>query len=256
MENLIKLENLTTGYDHKPITRDINAVLRTGELTCLLGPNGAGKSTLLKTLCAFQPPLSGMILIDGKNLKLYNARELARVIGVVLTERPVAMNMTVEELVGIGRSPYTSFLGGMNKADREIVAESMQQVGITDLKDRAVHTLSDGERQKAFIAKALAQQTQIILLDEPTAFLDFPSKVEIMKLLLNIARSENKIVFLSTHDIELALQISDTLWLLDKDKGLTIGTPAQLAENGSFGAYFERPGLNFNPLTFTFIIEK
>lgn len=256
MENLIRLENLTTGYPGKAITRDINAELCTGQLTCLLGSNGSGKSTLLKTLCAFQPPLSGKILIDGKNLAKYNARKLARVIGVVLTERPAAMNMTVEELVAIGRSPYTSFLGGLRSEDREIVAQSLQLVGITDLKDRPVHTLSDGERQKAFITKALAQQTQIILLDEPTAFLDFPSKVEIMKLLQRIAREENKMIFLSTHDIELALQISDKLWLLDRQKGLTFGTPAQLAENGSVARYFNRPGLQFNPETFTFIIEK
>ncbi|MDE7420768.1 MAG: ABC transporter ATP-binding protein [Muribaculaceae bacterium] len=255
MNTSIELKDVTTGYKNKPVTRDINAYLLAGELTCLLGPNGAGKSTLLKTLSAFIPPLRGEIMIEGKDLKQINARMLARSIAVVLTQRPSTMNMTVEELVAVGRSPYTSFFGGLHAADKEVVDRSISLVGIDDLRHRNVNTLSDGERQKALIAKALAQQTQIIFLDEPTAFLDYPSKVEIMKLLYTIAREEDKTVFMSTHDIELALQIADKIWLLDKIHGLQIGIPEDLAYNGLLGEYFERGGLRFNYATGQFEIE-
>lgn len=251
----IQLSDVTTGYRGKPVTKNINAFLQAGELTCLLGPNGAGKSTLLKTLSAFIPPLSGEIAIDGVNIKRISASMLARNIAVVLTRRPSIMNMTVEELVAIGRSPYTSFFGGLRDGDRKVVDKSIRLVGIDDLRSRNVNTLSDGERQKAFIAKALAQQTQIVFLDEPTAFLDYPSKVDIMKLLYTIAREENKTVFMSTHDLELALQIADKIWLLDKERGLEIGIPEDLAYRGLLGDYFQRGGLKFNYTTGLFEIE-
>ena len=179
---------------------------------------------------------------------------LARSIAVVLTNRPSTMNMTVEELVAVGRSPYTSFFGALHAADKEVVDKSISLVGIDDLRHRNVNTLSDGERQKALIAKALAQQTQIIFLDEPTAFLDYPSKVEIMKLLYVIAREEGKTIFMSTHDLELALQIADKIWLLDKTHGLQIGIPEDLAFRGLLGEYFERGGLRFNYSTGQFEI--
>ncbi len=255
MNTSIQLNEVTTGYRHKPVTRDINAYLQAGELTCLLGPNGAGKSTLLKTLSAFIPPLSGDIIIDGVNLRQINAGRLAREIAVVLTQRPSTMNMTVEELVAVGRSPYTSFFGGLRDSDRDVVARAISLVGIDDLRERNVNTLSDGERQKALIAKALAQQTQIIFLDEPTAFLDYPSKVDIMKLLYTIAREENKTVFMSTHDLDLALQMADKIWLLDKEHGLEIGIPEDLAYRGLLGEYFQRGGLRFNYSTGLFEIE-
>lgn len=255
MKTSIELKDVTTGYKNKPVTDNINAYLLAGELTCLLGPNGAGKSTLLKTLSAFIPPLSGEIILEGKNLKNITARMLARSIAVVLTNRPSTMNMTVEELVAVGRSPYTSFFGALHAADKEVVDKSISLVGIDDLRHRNVNTLSDGERQKALIAKALAQQTQIIFLDEPTAFLDYPSKVEIMKLLYKIAKDEGKTIFMSTHDLELALQIADKIWLLDKTHGLHIGIPEDLAFRGLLGDYFERGGLRFNYSTGQFEIE-
>ncbi len=252
MENkeTIKVVNLSTGYHNKKgttvITSDINASLYDRELTCLLGPNGAGKSTLLKTLTAFLPPVEGEIFIEGKPLKDYTDAELAKVIGVVLTEKLTINNMSVDELVGMGRSPYTGFWGRMSEHDRKIVDESIRLVGISGLRGRMVQTLSDGERQKVMIAKTLAQETPIIFLDEPTAFLDYPSKVEIMLLLQNLAREQSKTVFLSTHDLELALQITDKVWLLDKTFGLTIGSPEELAVNGDIGRYFDRDGLSFD----------
>ncbi|WP_301425354.1 ABC transporter ATP-binding protein [Bacteroides caecimuris] len=246
----IKVVELSTGYHNKKgttvITRDINASLYDGELTCLLGPNGAGKSTLLKTLTAFLTPVKGEIFIKQKPLRDYSDAELAKVIGVVLTEKLTINNMSVDELVGMGRSPYTGFWGHMSKYDRKIVDKSISLVGIIGLRGRMVQTLSDGERQKVMIAKTLAQETPIIFLDEPTAFLDYPSKVEIMQLLQTLAREQSKTVFLSTHDLELALQIADKIWLIDKTHGITIGTPEDLALNGDMSRYFHREGVIFD----------
>lgn len=246
----INVVNLSTGYHNKKgatiITSNINATLYDGELTCLLGPNGAGKSTLMKTLTAFLPPVNGKVFVENKPLTKYVEADLAKVISVVLTEKLIINNMSVEELVGMGRSPYTGFWGHMNNYDRKIVTESINLVGVGSLRHRMVQTLSDGERQKVMIAKALAQETPIILLDEPTAFLDYPSKVEIMQLLQRLAREQSKTVFLSTHDLELALQIADKVWLIDKDLGVTIGSPEDLALNGDISRYFQREGITFD----------
>ncbi len=246
----IRVNNLVTGYSDKhkktAITDGINSSLYSGELTCLLGPNGAGKSTLLKTLSGFLPPLSGEILIEGKNLMDYVDSELAKIIGVVLTERINLNNMSVYELAAMGRSPYTGFWGHLNSHDKEIVEESISLVKIDSLRNRMVNTLSDGERQKVMIAKALAQETPIIFLDEPTAFLDYPSKVEIMQLLQNLSRLKQKTVFLSTHDLELALQIADKIWLIDKQYGVMTGTPEDLSAQGLMEKYFERDGIVFD----------
>ena len=246
----IRVVGLDTGYSDRKhttvITHDINASLYSRELTCLLGPNGAGKSTLLKTLTAFLPPLKGDIMIEDRLLNVYSDSDLAKVIGVVLTERLNINNMSVDELVGMGRSPYTGFWGHMSADDRCIVEESIALVGIEGLRGRMVQTLSDGERQKVMIAKALAQETPVIFLDEPTAFLDYPSKVEIMQLLQTLSRERNKTVFLSTHDLELALQIADKVWLLDKPHGVTIGTPEDLALKGEMTKYFQRDGVTFD----------
>ena len=183
----IQLCSLSIGYagkkQTKVVAQDINASIHGGELTCLLGANGAGKSTLLRTLSAFQPKLNGQTRVMGKEIGLYTDKELATIIGVVLTDKCDVRNMTVEELVGMGRSPYTGFWGRLRGRDREIVKESISLVKIENLTHRMVHTLSDGERQKVMIAKVLAQETPVIFLDEPTAFLDFPSKVEMMQLL-------------------------------------------------------------------------
>lgn len=249
-EETIRIVGLETGYRTKSkttvITQGISASLYSGELTCLLGPNGAGKSTLLKTLTAFLPPVKGEIFIEHKSLSDYSDSELSKVIGVVLTEKLNLNNMSVVELVGLGRSPYTGFWGHMSDNDRKIVADAISLVGIESLGDRMIQTLSDGERQKVMIAKALAQETPVIFLDEPTAFLDYPSKVEIMQLLQRLAREKNKTVFLSTHDLELALQIADKVWLLDKPHGVTIGTPEDLALDGEMSKYFHREGVMFD----------
>ena len=163
--------------------------------------------------------------------------------------------MTTEELVGMGRSPYTGFWGTLDQDDKTIVAEAIRLVGIEKLQGRMIHTLSDGERQKVMIAKALAQQTPVIYLDEPTAFLDFPSKVETLQLLRRLAKEQEKTIFLSTHDVELAIQMADTIWLMETD-GLCIGTPRQLADNGILSRFIERDGIEFNRENLTLRVIK
>ena len=211
--NSIELNNLSIGYQAKQSVRivaeHLTASLQRGQLTCLLGENGVGKSTLLKTLSAFLPKLGGSIRLEGRELESYNENEQARTIGIVLTEKTDVQQMTAMELVEMGRAPYTGFWGRLSKADKEICEEAVKQIGIEALKERQVQTLSDGERQKVMIAKALAQQTPIIYLDEPTAFLDYPSKVDMLMLLSRISHEAQKTVFLSTHDLELALQMAD-----------------------------------------------
>ena len=257
---MITLTSLTIGYqqknNRKTVAQDINASILSGELTCLIGPNGVGKSTLLRTLSAFQPPLSGEISLDGKQLSQLSDRQLSRLIGVVLTSKHDVQNMTVFELVSLGRSPYTGFWGRLSDDDRAVVKESIRLVGIEQLSERMVQTLSDGERQKMMIAKALAQQTPVIYLDEPTAFLDYPSKVDMLQLLHRLAHQTDKTIFLSTHDLELALQLADRLWLMQPGRELSVGTPDELASDGSLSAFLDRPGLHFEPRTMSIHVEQ
>lgn len=258
MEN-VTLQDLGIGYLSKDSTKwvaqHLNGVIHGGELTCLLGRNGIGKSTLLRTLSAFQPALEGEVLMGDTPLTACSDKELSQRIGVVLTEKPDVRNMTVAEMVGMGRSPYTGFWGTLSENDRQIVDEALLLVGIGELRGRMIHTLSDGERQKVMIAKALAQQTSVIYLDEPTAFLDFPSKVEMLQLLRNLAHEEQKTIFLSTHDVELSLQLADTIWLMEPNC-LHIGTPQQLALEGVLGTFIERESVTFDPQTLTIHVAR
>lgn len=256
----IQIRQLSIGYPSRRgvrvVAEGISGAIRNGELTCLLGANGVGKSTLLRTLSAFQPKIGGEVIIQGRDLSGYTDKELSRLIGVVLTEKPDIRNMTVRELVSLGRSPYTDFWGNYSKDDLLIVDESIRQVGIVNLSRRPIQTLSDGERQKVMIAKALAQQTPVIYLDEPTAFLDYPSKVEVLQLLRRICSEAGKTVFLSTHDVELALQLADTVWLMTREQGVTIGSPQQLAREGALARFIEREGITFNPETLAISVRK
>ncbi|MBP3849265.1 MAG: ABC transporter ATP-binding protein [Prevotella sp.] len=258
MEN-VQLHNLSIGYQNKGnskvVASGLNATINRGELTCLLGRNGIGKSTLLRTLSVFQPALDGEVMMDTTPLATLTDKERSRLIGIVLTEKPDVQNMTIEELVGMGRSPYTGFWGTLDSDDEAIVSEAIRLVGVESLKGRMIHTLSDGERQKVMIAKALAQQTPIIYLDEPTAFLDFPSKVEMMQLLRRLAVEEQKTVFLSTHDVELSLQLADCIWLMEPDR-LNVGTPHQLAEEGALSRFIEHDGITFDRATLTIHVTK
>ena len=259
MKHTVVLQDLSIGYqtkgNEKVVASHLNAVINRGELTCLLGRNGIGKSTLLRTLAAFQPKLGGCVMMHEREIADYTDKELSREIGIVLTEKPDVQNMTVTELVSMGRSPYTGFWGTLTDEDKRIVVEAIRLVGIDALASRMVHTLSDGERQKVMIAKALAQQTPVIYLDEPTAFLDFPSKVEMMQLLHRLAVDEQNTIFLSTHDVELALQLADCLWLMEPDM-LSVGTPRELAASGALSRFIERNGITFDKDTLTIHVTQ
>ncbi len=217
---VIRLSHLSVGYSPSlPVVSDISVELMSGQLTCLTGENGIGKSTLLKTLTGFLPKLGGELLLDGREVGTFSQRELARQVSIVLTQKPDVQNLTVEEVIGLGRSPYTGFFGRLHDADRTVIADALASVGIEPLRHRMIQTLSDGERQKVMIAKALAQQTPVILLDEPTAFLDFPSKAETFRLLQRMAHDRDKLILLSTHDLGLAVRFADCL-LEVKDRSL------------------------------------
>lgn len=207
----ITTNRLTVGYRGHRVVEDISLSLPCGRLVCLLGPNGAGKSTLLRTLCGFQPPIAGTVTISGSDITTMSTAEVARLVSVVLTDRPLTPSLTAAEMVGMGRAPYTGFWGRLSDDDRRLVSEAMQTVGIAPLATRRMGRLSDGERQKVMIAKALAQHTPVIVLDEPTAFLDYPSKVAVMKTLARLAHDEGKTILMSTHDLELAAQLGDEL---------------------------------------------
>ena len=239
---VLELRDLYIGYsddkNRRIVAHTLNAELPSGVLTCLIGANGVGKSTLMRTMAAFQPPLRGEVYVEGKSIAEYVPRELSERIGVVLTEKNMPADLTVEEVVGLGRVPYTNFWGSLTKHDQNVVDEAISLVGLDALRHRKIHQVSDGERQKAMIAKALAQQTPLIFLDEPTAFLDYPSKIAMMQLLRRLAHEQGKLIVLSTHDLEIAFQTADRLWLLQKS-GLQAGTLDELSESGAISAFLD-----------------
>ncbi len=215
------LKDLVIGYNtrtgQRRVTAPLSVKLPEGRLICLVGRNGVGKSTLLRSLSALQPPLSGDVLLDGRSIASYSHKALARLVSVVTTRDVPVPSMTSWEVVALGRSPYTQFWGQLSPADKEIVDRSIDITGISPLASRRVGSLSDGERQKVMIAKAIAQETPVILLDEPTAFLDYPSKVSTLSLLSRLAREMGRTILVSTHDVEHALRLSDEVLLLQKE---------------------------------------
>lgn len=221
----ISLSHLSVGYTaSQALVSDVNVELQSGQLHCLIGRNGIGKSTLLKTLTGFLPKLSGNLLLDGQGIETFTQQALARKISIVLTQKPDVQNLTVAEVIGLGRSPYTGFFGKLRSKDCAVVDDAIRSVGIEPLRHRMIQTLSDGERQKVMIAKALAQETPIILLDEPTAFLDFPSKAETFQLLRSMAHEKDKLIVLSTHDLELAVRFADCLLEVEEGSLHTVTT--------------------------------
>jgi iron complex transport system ATP-binding protein len=241
---------LDVGYKSGKVQRIIghalNLTLLPGRLVCLLGPNGAGKSTLLRTLSGLQPPLSGEIYLGKDKLSSLAPPELAQRMSLVLSERVETGNLNVTEVVSLGRTPYTGWFGKLSTKDREKIIWSMEVTGIMCFRDEPLSQLSDGEKQKVLLARALAQDTEIILLDEPTAHLDLPSRVEIMHLLRQLARDTSKAVLLSTHELDLALQVADQLWLVKADGYLAQGVPEHMVLDGTFEDVFSGRGVFFD----------
>ncbi|TLU98228.1 ABC transporter ATP-binding protein [Dyadobacter luticola] len=253
-------EQLTIGYRSKGLTKvissNLNLALHPGNLVCLLGSNGSGKSTLMRTLAGLQPALDGNIKIGQKLLAELPPEELARKLSLVLTERIEVGNLTAREIITLGRTPYTGWLGILNVQDREKIDEAVSLTHVEDLLEKRAHQLSDGERQKVMVARALAQDTDLILLDEPTAHLDLPNRIEMMNLLHDLARTTGKAILLSTHELDLALQTADYLWLLKHDGEVSAGVPEDLVLNGSFESAFLKAGFSFDKMSGTFHVNK
>lgn len=251
---ILKTSHLTIGYktsrrNTRVVASDICVSLTTGELVCLLGANGAGKSTLLRTLAGMQPPISGKVQLLGDDVYLLAPQELAKRLSLVLTEKVDVGMLSAYSLVTMGRYPYTDWWGKLTKQDEAIVNWAIEAVGSVDLAVRNVGELSDGERQKIMIARALAQEPILMLLDEPTAFLDLPRRVEIMQLLRRLARETNQAILLSTHDLDLALRLADKIWLLSANGSLHIGAPEDLVLSGAFADTFRSEGVEFDVLS-------
>lgn len=261
-EATVCAEGITIGYpknkkeDRIALHKDLSFTLYAGELTCLLGANGAGKSTLLRTLTGIQPELSGDIILRGKRLQKYSEQELSRLLGLVLTDKSMIGGLTAYELVSLGRYPYTGFFGRLSSKDDQVIKTAMANVKILDKANSYMSELSDGEFQKVMIAKALAQECPIIILDEPTAFLDVVNRFEIMNLLHNLAVNQNKTILLSTHDIEQALLLADRLWLLSKNKGLITGTTEDIVLGNYINQYITNDVINFDLNSGRFTIKE
>ena len=237
----ISTNNLTIGYDHYVVQRDLKFELHPGEMVCMLGPNGCGKSTLLRTLAGLQPALSGTFTTSTLNSQLSTLPHIA----LVLTERLSLDNTTVHDVVAMGRYPYTSFLGGLSTTDEQIIEQSLADVGLSNTAQTFFNDHSDGEKQRTLIAKALAQETPIILLDEPTAHLDLPNRIRVLQLLRRVAREQNKTILISTHELDLAIKLSDRIMLMTPQQGIQLDTPTNLREQDAFTAAF---GMDiFNP---------
>ena len=235
--NILTLSDLSIGYGKTVIAERLNGELHSGELTCLVGRNGIGKSTLLRTLARFQPALGGMLQIAGRDINTLSRRELSMLVSIVMTARPDVQMMTAREVVALGRSPYTNIWGTMSEKDHSIAERCIKEVGAEHLAERRISTLSDGECQKVMIAKAMAQDTPIIILDEPTAFLDYPSKADTMRLIKDMTRrtghyaaAQSPAALLSTHDMEMALKTADRLWVMTSDRQLVCGTVEEVKD--------------------------
>jgi iron complex transport system ATP-binding protein len=251
----LRIASLNIGYKKKKVTyvqTDLDLSVHTGELVCLIGPNGSGKSTLIRSIAGLQPFFAGEVFIAGKPVSGLNNKKLASLISLVLTDRVEAGNLSVYDVVAIGRQPYTNWLGGMTSADHKIIKDALQKVYLTSYAGRYLHELSDGERQRVMIAKALVQDTPLIILDEPTAHLDLPNRVEIMLLLRNLARQTGKSILLSTHELDLALQIADMIWIMQQGNGVKVGVPEDLILNGTFQQIFANRSFTFDEFTGNF----
>lgn len=255
----LKINNLTIGYTSQKgqsiVASGLNMRVEKGTFVCLLGKNGIGKSTLLRTLSNIQPSLDGDVVLSDRNLYDFSANELAQKISLVLTERLPESNLTVFELIALGRQPYTNWIGKLSEIDIEKINLSMKQTHIEHLSNSKFYELSDGQLQRVLISRALAQNTDIIILDEPTVHLDIQHKMETFQLLKNLAEELDKTIIVSTHEIHQAIQSADLLWLMTEEN-LIVGEPQQLIENGNIEKLFSSKNIIFNKQQQQFVINK
>ena len=257
--SILSAKDLTVGYrkgnSTSPVISGLNLSLSRGKLVALIGANGIGKSTLLRTLVGNQPPLEGEVSISGIRIGEISRKNLSLLLGIVNTERTQAGALTVREVVSLGRQPYTGFLAILSKNDKSIVEKAMQDAGILHKASSFLAELSDGERQKVMIAKALAQCTPIIILDEPTAFLDVASRMETMLLLHNLAHKQNKAVLLSSHDLSQSMMLADELWVVTNDQKIISGNTEDVVLSGAMDSIFASSIISFDLLQGDFCIN-
>ncbi|MEP3390553.1 MAG: ABC transporter ATP-binding protein [Reichenbachiella sp.] len=234
----LKIIGLNVGYATKEIAKNINLTLGGGQLVCLLGQNGVGKSTLLRTLSNLQEPLAGRIKVDAKDINSLDRRELATKLGIITTEKIGMSNMTARELVALGRYPYTNWIGQESAEDTRIIEEAISRCRINYIENSKLSAISDGQFQKAMVARVLAQDTDIILMDEPTAHLDVVNRVEMFQLLQSIKNETGKSILISTHELDLSMQFADELWLMNFNAPIITGTPEDLGLSGEIEKVF------------------
>lgn len=255
---ILSAKNLVIGYKKKAleliISKNLDLELHSGQLICLMGKNGIGKSTLLRTLIGVQPALAGEIRLKEALLQDLSRRHIAQKISVVLTEKLEASNLTVYELVALSRHPYTNWLGILQEEDKIEIGLALEKTDLSDLWDKKVDELSDGQIQRVMISRALAQNTELIILDEPTAHLDIHHKIETFHLLKKLARELNKCILISTHEIQLGLQIADVIWLMN-EQGIISGSPQELIENDHIGRLFDNTLIHFDKKNLQFLIS-
>ncbi|GAB1856565.1 ABC transporter ATP-binding protein [Flavobacteriaceae bacterium MHTCC 0001] len=256
---ILKTENLSIGYTSKKsniiVASNINIALEKGKLIGLVGANGIGKSTLLKTLTKVQNPIDGQVILNNKTISKYSAIDLAKVQSLVLTETVASKNLSVFELVALGRQPYTNWLGSLTSYDIEIVNNALNQTNISELKYKKCFELSDGQLQKVMISRALAQDTDLIILDEPTTHLDMYHKAYILKLLQRLTKETGKTILFSSHEIDLAIQLCDNLVVMIDNKVIS-DAPCNLISNGTFEKLFPKDLITFDETTGSFRVKK
>jgi iron complex transport system ATP-binding protein len=249
----IEIKNLATGYAQrrkvkKILHQNIDINLSAGELICILGPNGVGKSTLIKTLLGFETPLAGEIYINKENLRTLSVRDLAQIISVVLTDKIDDIYLTAREIINTGRYPYGNFSGKLNPDDLKQIKMAEQAVGVSQHGEKVFAKLSDGEKQKVMIARAIAQNTPFIFLDEPVAFLDAPSRISIMQMLFNLTREMEKGILMATHDMDSALKYADVVWLLGEEGNWKSGNPEELVKSGTINQFFDTDEVTYSQI--------
>ncbi len=237
---MIGLHDFSIGYGGRTLLREVNAAIPKGTLTALIGRNGTGKSTLLRAIAGLNRNYSGQIMLDGRTIAAMKAPEMARTLAFVTTERTRIANLRCEDVVAVGRAPYTNWIGRMQPQDREIVMRALASVGMEAYADRTMDRMSDGECQRIMIARALAQQTPVILLDEPTSFLDLPNRYELCSLLARLAHEEGKCILFSTHELDIALALADGIALIDPPKLLCMPTE-EMRRSGLIERLFQIP---------------
>lgn len=252
---MIRFENLTLGYGSRTLIDSLTGEIRRGHLTALVGRNGTGKSTLLRAIAQLGDIASGEIFIDGKELSRISPSEMASKVALVTTDKVRIANLRCRDVVALGRAPYTNWIGRMQEQDNEIVEQSLAAVGMSDYADKTMDRMSDGECQRIMIARALAQQTPIILLDEPTAFLDMPNRYELCTLLRGLAHRENKSILFSTHELDIALELCDSIALIAPPQMHILPTE-EMIRSGHIERLFTTGVVSFDPETRTVSIRE